>query len=192
MSDDIIELILTDHETFRRGFADLDELAVRNDPVELAKAWNPLASLLDVHAAAEEEVFYPELLRKGQEDPVEETVDAVGDHNDIRDGVREANRYPAGSDEWWAGVRTTREANDEHLAEEERDALADFRLSADLELRETLGRRFVEFKSEHPTADQVDTADKDPQRYVETVERELGLTGSGSGDGTLGIGGLRG
>jgi hypothetical protein len=191
VSDDIIELIFTDHETFRRGFAELDELSARNDPDELARAWEPLAALLDVHAVAEEEIFYPQLLRKGEDDPTEETLDAIGDHNDIRDGIREARRHPVGSEEWWAGVHATRLANDEHLAEEEREGLADFRRTADAALRESLGRRFAEFKAGHPGREHVDTRDKDPRRYVETVERELGLNRNRPADGSLGIGGLR-
>ncbi len=67
--------------------------------------WDPLAARLDVHAIAEEEIFYPELLRVG-EDPEDETLDAIGDHNDIRDGVHEAARHPLGTESGgtrWAG-----------------------------------------------------------------------------------------
>src|SRR5436309_11479038 len=31
---------------------------------------------------------------------IEETEDAIGDHNDIRDGITEAARYPVGSEGW--------------------------------------------------------------------------------------------
>lgn len=50
-----------------------------------------------------------------------ETLDAIGDHNDIRDGVRAANAAAVGTDDWWAGVGSARVANDDHMAEEERD-----------------------------------------------------------------------
>lgn len=83
---DITQLILDDHETFRRKFAALDDA---DEPEQLRAIWDPLAALLDVHAVAEEVVFYPELLRRGDDDAEDETVDAIGDHNDIRDGVRE-------------------------------------------------------------------------------------------------------
>ena len=67
---DITALILDDHDTFRRGFAALDEaqspdVDERTRAERLAAAWTPLADLLDLHAVAEEQIFYPELLLKG-------------------------------------------------------------------------------------------------------------------------------
>jgi hypothetical protein len=47
--------------------------------------------MLDVHAYIEEKIFYPQLLQRGADDPEGETLDAIGDHNDIRDGVGDAN-----------------------------------------------------------------------------------------------------
>ncbi|MGQ0774776.1 MAG: hypothetical protein ACT4NY_10225 [Pseudonocardiales bacterium] len=49
---DITQLILDDHETFRREFAALDDA---DKPEQLRAIWEPLAALLDVHAVAEEE-----------------------------------------------------------------------------------------------------------------------------------------
>jgi Hemerythrin HHE cation binding domain len=166
---DITALILDDHDTFRRGFAALDELQgpadSTPDPAALAGVWRPLADLLDVHAAAEEEIFYPRLLRAGS-DGVDETVDAIGDHNDIRDAIRQADAAAVGTAAWWAGVNAARAANTEHMAEEEDDALADYRRHTDADTRRTLGRAFLEFKATHRTAASVDTSDKDPHAYV--------------------------
>lgn len=166
---DITALILDDHDTFRRGFAALDELqgppGSTPDPAALESVWRPLADLLDVHAAAEEEVFYPRLLRTG-DDAVDETVDAIGDHNEIRDAVGQADAAGVGTAAWWAGVNAARAANTEHMAEEEDDALADYRRHSDPEARRALGRAFLEFKATHRSAAAVDTSDKDPQAYV--------------------------
>jgi hypothetical protein len=117
---DITQLILDDHDTFRREFAALDDT---DEPEQLRAIWEPLVALLDVHAAAEEAIFYPQLLRRG-DDPEDETIDAIGDHNEIRDGLREAAQHPIGSPQWWDAVRQTRVANSDHMAEEEDDALS--------------------------------------------------------------------
>lgn len=178
---DITKLILDDHDWFRRQFAALDDLT---DPADLAKVWQPLADLLDVHAAAEEEIFYPQLLRRGA-DPEEETLDAIGDHNDIRDGVHDAALHPVGSAKWHAAVRRARVANSEHMAEEEDDGLADFRRHADPGLREELGRRFLAFKEEHAGTRGLDVSDIDPEQYVEEHEHPVP-------DSSLGIGSLKG
>lgn len=184
---DITKLILDDHELFRRQFAALDDLT---EPGEIERVWRALAGLLDVHAAAEEEIFYPELIRRGS-GAEDETLDAVGDHNEIRDSVHDAALHPVGSAPWHAAVRKARVANSNHMAEEEDDALADFRRHADPGLREELGRRFLAFKEKHPDAAGLDTSDVDPQRYVRSVEEEL-PTGGGRPDSSLGIGNLKG
>ena len=165
---DITQLILDDHETFRRNFAALDDT---DEPEQVGEIWEPLAALLDLHAAAEEAIFYPQLLRRG-DDAEDETVDAIGDHNDIRDGVREAAQHPVGSAQWWDVVRKVRVANSEHMAEEEDDALADFRRNAPLHVREDLGQQFLKFKTDHADARDLDTIDKDPQGYVRAVQAQ--------------------
>lgn len=181
---DITQLILDDHETFRREFAALDDA----EGIEQLRAiWEPLATLLDVHAVAEEAVFYPQLLRRG-DDAEDETVDAIGDHNDIRDGVRAAARHPIGSPQWWDGVWKARTANSEHMAEEEDEGLPDFRRNAPLSLREDLGHQFLKFKADHANSRDVDTSDKDPQGYVNAVQAQI----SAGENGSLGIGSLKG
>ncbi|WP_020500257.1 hemerythrin domain-containing protein [Sciscionella marina] len=179
---DITELILDDHQEFRRRFAALDEV---DTPEELAKIWRPLSALLDLHAVAEERIFYPELVHRGS-DAEDETVDAVDDHNQIRDAVHEADSYPVGSAPWSSAVRRARLENSEHMAEEEDGALADFRRHADPGLRADLGARFAAFKQEHPAAAGLDTSDIAPNRYLASVEAE------GAGDGSLGLGPLDG
>lgn len=185
---DITELIVADHEWFRRRFMTLDDLAARSAGAEeLEAAWRPLADRLDVHAIAEEEIFYPQLLRRGGsiEDAEDETLDAIGDHNEIRDGVHAAEKEQVGSAQWWEAVRAARVANDEHMAEEERDGIADFRRNTPPELRVEAGRHFAAFLAEHRTTAGLDTSDKDPQAYVEEVE-------AAPPAGGLGIGSLKG
>lgn len=166
---DITELILQDHHEQRRMFAILDEI----DPEDhraLAAVWNRLAILLEVHADAEENLFYPRLLEVGQGtdaegSPVSETQDAVHDHNEIRDAVDEVRKHGVGSDGWWQAVIAARTANSDHMAEEERGALADFRHTAGLTSRHELGIAFAVFEAEH--AGGVRSEDKDPQAYVD-------------------------
>jgi hypothetical protein len=188
---DITKLIMDDHAWFREQFAALDELQAQTplDVAAVEEVWAPLAARLDVHAIAEERIFYPQLLRVGKEDPAEETLDAVGDHNDIRDGVHDAARQAMGSPEWWAAVGAARKANDEHMGEEEREGLSDFRLHASAGLRESLGAQFSEFLDAHRTTAGLDTTDKDPEQYVAAVQGEIHA--SDPQDTSLGIGSLK-
>ena len=188
---DITALILADHEWFREQFAKLDELQAQ-EPINRAaldQVWRPLADKLDVHAYIEEKIFYPQLLKRGTDNPEGETLDAIGDHNDIRDGVRDAHAARVGTDQWWAAVGRTRVANDDHMGEEEREGLSDFRRNAPIGLREALGQQYSEFMAAHPTTEGLPIVDRDPQRYVEEAE---GAPPSKPVDGSLNIGSLKG
>ena len=164
---DITDLILNEHADFRRLFVELWDLRPSGATGELTAAWQPLADLLEVHAKAEEEIFYPVLLKRGSDEAPEETNDAIGDHNEIRDAILLAASLETGSDPWWEAVLECRKANDEHLAEEERDVIPDFREHSDEALRSRLGAQWVAFHVEHRDARGVSGADVDPQEYVD-------------------------
>jgi hypothetical protein len=161
---DICDLILDDHEIFRRRFAELDDER-RSGADVVCALWEPLAEHLERHANAEEDIFYPSLLKRGS-DAEEETDDAIRDHNKIREAVRSAADMDPGSDEWWDAVQKAREENSDHMAEEERGPLADFRQHASREVRNDLGGRYVAFNSEHAGGRDVDTTDKDPDEFI--------------------------
>ena len=166
---DITELILTDHHEQRRLFATLDDMRER-DADEVAPVWNRLRILLELHAMAEERIFYPLLLEVGEgagdkPSAAAETKDAVGDHNDIRDAIAETERRPVGSTPWWDGVASTRKANSDHMGEEEREALADFRRTASLSVRHELGVEFAVMEASH--SDGITSTNSDPDQFVE-------------------------
>ena len=69
-----------------------------------------------------------------------------------------------GTGEWWQAVARTRVANSDHMAEEEREALADFRRHAAPQVRHDLAVEFAVYEAAH--AGGVPLADKDPGRYV--------------------------
>ena len=175
---DITQLILDDHHEQRRLFAILEQVD-RADTATLSAVWERLATFLELHAAAEEEIFYPELLRAGitarRAGAVEgETVDAIRDHNDIRDAVAGANL-----------------ANSDHMAEEEREGLTDFRRLAGLQLRHDLAVAFAAFEARNFAG--VPVVDKDPGAYVRETERDIQPPGDQpAADGSLNIGSLKG
>ena len=186
---DITQLILDDHHEQRRLFAILEQVD-RSDTEALSAVWGRLAAFLEAHAAAEEAIFYPQLLRVGiaarrKAGVEDETLDAIHDHNEIRDAVAEVARHAVGSDEWYTAVAGANLANGDHMAEEEREGLTDFRRLAGLQERHDLGVAFAAYEARHVTG--VQPVDKDPAAYVRQVE-EGTLPVS---DGSLRIGDLR-
>jgi hypothetical protein len=162
---DICDLILDDHELFRRRFAELDDER-HGDPAAAAALWSALAEHLERHASAEEEVFYPAVLER-LEDGAHEAHHAVRDHNKIRDALRRVAAAEPGSDAWWEGVRAANEENSDHMAEEERGPLSGFRQDGELDARKDLGARFLSFNLEHAGGRALDSDDVDPDAYVE-------------------------
>lgn len=165
---DITQLILDDHHEQRRLFAILDELDDA-DTDGLQAIWGRLAAFLETHAEAEEQHFYPALLRLGtgaggKPDAAAETTDAIEDHNEIRDAVADVGRHKVGSRPWRKAVAAANKANGDHMAEEEREGLTDFRQHASLKLRHELAVRFATFEARHVTG--VKAVDKNPQAYV--------------------------
>lgn len=161
---DITSLIMDDHEWFRRQFARLDDA---REAADLLEVWGPLAQRLETHAQAEETIFYPALLKRGDEDEaVDETKDAIKDHNAIRDAIADATRYEAGSSEWYEAVGRARTENSEHLAEEEDEGLPDFRKHVSRELRDRLGDLWIQFYAAHPDGEDISAEDVDPATFL--------------------------
>jgi hypothetical protein len=186
---DITQLILDDHHEQRRLFAILEQID-RSDIGALSAIWGRLAAFLEVHAAAEEAIFYPALLQVGiaasRKTGVEdETLDAIHDHNEIRDAIANVARFPAGSDDWYQAVAGANLANGDHMAEEEREGLTDFRRLAGLQQRHNLAVTFAAYEARHVTG--VQPVDKDPATYVALAE----AGGRPASDGTLGVGDLK-
>lgn len=163
---DITQEILDDHAEQRKLFATLEQIG--DDEAALTAVWGRLAALLDAHAEAEEELFYPALLQLGKRErdsePAEETEDAVHDHNEIRDAVQAVKDEQVGSDAWFEAVAKANEVNGDHMAEEEREGLTEFRRKVSLEERHDLAVKFVAFEAKHITG--VRPVDKDPKAYV--------------------------
>jgi hypothetical protein len=169
---DITQLILDDHHEQRRLFAVLEEID-STDTESRGVVWDRLAAFLEVHAAAEEEHFYPELLRVGAGaggvDPEDETEDAIKDHNEIRDAVVAVAGLDVGTDGWYEAVARVNEANGDHMAEEEREGLTDFRRHAPRQLRHDLAVAFAAFEASHITG--VPPVNRDPEEYIREAEQ---------------------
>jgi len=172
---DITEIILDQHDEQRRLFAFLREID-RGDRDSLNSVWKRLQGLLDAHAEGEERFFYPSLLKQGSgasdaPSAKEETHDAIDDHNKIRDAAKSADKHEVGSDSWLKSVCEADLQNSKHMAEEERQALADFRTSASVDERHRLGVQFLAFVSGHILG--VKPVDKNPDAYVKNPKRAI-------------------
>lgn len=161
---DITRVVLDEHEWFRRAFARLDETT---DVEQLGPLWREIELRLEAHAEAEEAILYPVLLEVGSE-AEDETDDAIDDHNDIREASHRTHGLQVGGDEWWAAVAEARAENSDHMAEEERGALADLRRHTSPQRRHELGMAFLVRLAREVDVDVDDThMAPDPDTYIE-------------------------
>src|SRR6266699_982787 len=167
---DITELILDDHREQRRLFAILEQID-RADTGVLSAIWDRLAAFLELRAAA------------GVEG---EPLDATKDHNGIRAAVAEVARHQVGTDEWFGAVAAANLANSDHMAEEEREGLTDFRRLASLQRRHQLAVAFAAYEARNFAG--VPAVDRDPATYVREAEEEEGQEPR---SGSLSIGSLK-
>ncbi|MCW2778718.1 MAG: uncharacterized protein JWN17_2443 [Frankiales bacterium] len=169
MSDqDVASLILSEHDAFRRDFTALEGL----EGEALQQAWDRLAAQLEVHAAGEEAVFYPHVVRE-LPDGGDDTAHALHDHDEIRAAAAAVAEQEAGSEAWWEAVRTAQQVNADHMAEEERDLLGQFKEQIGQEQRDELGLAWLAFHEEHAGAEGL-SGDPvgDPEDYVEAAQQE--------------------
>ena len=165
---DIVELILHDHEEQRRLFGMLQQIP-DEDADSLRAVWRRLRAFLEAHARAEEVHFYPMVLRRGEgggdsSGAPDETRDAIGDHNQIRDKAGRVDAHRPGTPAWRAAVSAVDVANSQHMSEEERQVLADVRRQVELGLRQRLAVAFAAFEADHLLG--VTPRDLDPAAYV--------------------------
>jgi hypothetical protein len=71
-----------------------------------------------------------------------------------------------GSDAWFEAVGRARKENGEHLDEEEREGLPDFRKHATAQQKHDLAMQWLRFYHEHPEGRGVDERDKDADAYI--------------------------
>ncbi len=162
MAMDICDLIRADHEEQRLAFTHLD---AATQAAEQRVGWERLRALLELHAGAEEAVFYPAVARLS-DDAAEEIEDGVDEHNQLRDAIGEVAEQEPGTELYLLAIRQAKAVNDHHMAEEEAHVLPEVTRRVDASRREELGTAFQAFKDEHPGARGISEERKDPKAYV--------------------------
>ena len=157
---EITSLVMSEHDAFRRAFAGLEQA---DDP---GAAWQDLADRLEVHAVAEERLFYP-VLADEVDGGASDGKTAVREHNDIRHAVRAVAEHKPGSKPWWDAVANAQQTNGDHMAEEEREFMPEFKAAVEESRRDELGTEWLRLHDEHEHARGLSGEDADPQAVVD-------------------------
>lgn len=153
VSLDVAELIRADHERIRRLFAALDDAARyaaadraggRGPDWMLPSMWARIASLLGLHADAEQEICFLAMFGPGR-NRMCDLEDAVADLNDLRNAVAEASLQRPGSPAWWRAVNAARRSACDHITVIDDGVLSKFCERCDARFRGDLGQQWKRF-----------------------------------------------
>ncbi|HEV7169059.1 MAG TPA: hypothetical protein VGN49_13960 [Micrococcaceae bacterium] len=77
--------------------------------------------------------------------------------------------FDAGTPAWWEAVAKVNEVNGDHMAEEEREGLTDFRRCVSLQERHEIAMAFCTFEAAHALG--ITPRDVDPKDYIRDHEK---------------------
>ncbi len=163
---DIVGLILNDHKPLKTLIKTLKDTKEPYD--ERRAAFEDFAKLLTVHALAEEQVLYTDLMRKRSIGLREETYEASTEHAIARDMI-ERTRVAEEDDRqvWTANAKVLAEMVEHHLKKEEKTFLKDFEKSTSIDERFSLGHEYLARKAELEDSDDI------PEDHFYTYSRSL-------------------
>ncbi len=129
VATDATELLAADHREVRDLFAAYRKLAEgRADAGERRPLAEEICTLLTVHAAIEEEIFYPEARAAGVESDLLDEAEV--EHAAAKDLIAQIRDMDAGDALYDAKVKVLGEYVDHHVAEEEGELFAKCRASS--------------------------------------------------------------
>jgi hemerythrin superfamily protein len=140
---DIVDLVLKDHLEIAALF---DELEGTTELHEQADVFARVRALLEEHSVAEEEVLYPRVKKeaiKGKE----EVVNALAEHDEIRESMKEVGEHEPGTELFRLAVAQLVATTKHHVGVEETELLPDFVAHSEPSEREELGEKFEKAKA---------------------------------------------
>jgi iron-sulfur cluster repair protein YtfE (RIC family) len=138
------ELLKQDHKMVSGIFEKLEpttERAVKTRD----ELFTQLKQELDVHAQIEEQIFYPAI--KEAEETHEITLEAIEEHNVVKQLLSELDAEPKDTEEWAAKLTVLQENVEHHVEEEETEMFPKAKKVLSDEQVEQLGTHMQEAKT---------------------------------------------
>ena len=140
--NDIIKLILVDHEPLKRFVGILKDL---DTPIRTRRRiFEQFAPLLLVHIRSEQESLYTFLKDESKELRIDGLEGEV--EHELAERMIEEVKMSEDADVWSARVKVLAELVEHHLREEESDMFPIFKKESDAEDRVMLGKQYLELK----------------------------------------------
>jgi hypothetical protein len=139
------ELLKKDHKKVSDLFKQLEETTERAVKTR-EELFGKLKQELDIHARIEEQIFYPAI--KDAEETHEITLEAIEEHNVVKQLLGELDSMPVDDERWTAKLTVLKENVEHHVEEEEGEMFKDAQKVLTAEQVEELGTRMESSKQE--------------------------------------------
>lgn len=143
------ELLKKDHQKVSELFKQLEETTERGVKTR-EELFGKLKQELDIHARIEETIFYPAI--KEAEETHEITLEAIEEHNLVKQLLSELDSMPVDDERWTAKLTVLKENVEHHVEEEEGEMFKDARKVLSTEQVNELGERMNAAKQEQKGA----------------------------------------
>ncbi len=142
-AEDVIDLILSDHEPLKELIQTLKDGEIERSEKE--GSFEEFVPLLVAHAKAEEQSLYVQM--KEVKKLRMESFEGDTEHGIAEQLVHEINATPD-DDEWNAKVKVLAELVEHHIEEEEENMLKEVEEQMDLSTRQAVGEVYTQIKTE--------------------------------------------
>lgn len=143
---DALSLLTADHNRVRGLFTRFETAHEAEDTVTTVEAGTKILEELEVHAAIEEEVFYPGV--DGLGDEIHEVVtEGIEEHHVVKQLAQEIMALEPGDETWLAKMKVMIENVEHHAEEEEEELFPQVRKALDPAGLAELGERLERAKA---------------------------------------------
>jgi hypothetical protein len=142
---DLFELLSQDHREVDELFGKIEKTDNRGAK-QREHLFQELREELERHTWLEEKIFYPEL--KGHSDTKELVHEALAEHREIKQMLREIGGLSAEDDQWSEMVNELKMAVQHHVREEQERTFPAARQKLDQRRIDDLGRQAEQIKQE--------------------------------------------
>jgi len=121
---DAIALLKIDHATLKKLFEKEGKLT-KKDGEKKASLFNQIKAALEVHAAIEEEIFYPAVKKARSEHVKDEVREAYEEHKQIKSLLAQVSSITSADEAYDMKIKVLKEDVEHHVEEEEREMFPD-------------------------------------------------------------------
>jgi hemerythrin superfamily protein len=150
MAMDAIALLKQDHKTVERLFKEFEKLQKRGGTAaEKKKVVSSIIKELSVHAAIEEEIFYPDV-REQDSDSEDTVLESLEEHHIVKWTCSELQKMSPTDERYDAKVTVLMESVRHHVKEEETELFPEVRKALGRKTLAEMGERLEKLKTKVP------------------------------------------